>query len=137
MGEKRLPTMIMVMSLGWGAACDEKVEQLGLEEAVVQIPAAATKGRVLLFADLAKEDSSCGCGQIIRLVRSNARQGLSVEEVDGPRQGYVCGLYGVSRGPVVLVIDGDGRESARFEGEGSETIDAVEAALRTLAGRSA
>jgi hypothetical protein len=38
-------------------------------------------GSVLLFADPAEAETSCGCGQIIRLVRGANARGLAVREV--------------------------------------------------------
>lgn len=89
--------------------------------------------RVLLFADLAKEDSSCGCGQLIRMSRMTSERGVPVEEYDKGDHPELLERYEVTADPTVLIVDGDDEELHRFEGEDDETLDAVREQLHELA----
>lgn len=138
MRERRLPTMIQVMSLGWGLdGDDEKVEQECPEAIAVASPSEGAKTRVLIFADMDKAQSGCGCGQMIRLVRMSGFPGVLIEEVHRDFENDVYVRYGVTQSPVVLFIDDEGREYARFEGEAPETIGALQEMLGDLRGGSA
>lgn len=86
--------------------------------------------RVLLFADLREADESCGCGEIIRAVRGAAKRGVPVRENDAE----LGRAHHVTTRPSVIILDAQGRESARYEGESEETIEALQKDLDALAG---
>ena len=91
---------------------------------------------VVLIADPAEAEDSCGCGEIIRAVRAAAAKGVSTREI---APGADLGLekrYEVKVSPTVLFIGSDGAVRARHEGEDADTVDAIRQDLdRAVAGR--
>jgi hypothetical protein len=91
---------------------------------------------IVLIADPAEAEESCGCGEIIRSVRSAASKGLSTREV---APGADLGLekrYEVKVSPTVLFLKSDGTVRARHEGEDADTLAAIRHDLdRALAER--
>lgn len=81
---------------------------------------------VLLFADLGEANDDCGCGRIIRAVRSAAGPGVAIREFDAGKGGAVAKDRRVTVEPTVLILDSSGREVARHEGESAETIATLE-----------
>ncbi|MHB1845456.1 MAG: hypothetical protein ACYCWW_11550 [Deltaproteobacteria bacterium] len=88
---------------------------------------------VLLFADPGEAADSCGCGQIIRLVRAAGGRGVSVREVAPNGDPLLLKRYRVTVAPTVLLLDASGGVTARYEGEAPETIAAIRGALDRLA----
>ncbi len=89
--------------------------------------------RVLLFADMGEADEDCGCGQIIRSVREVAAHGVVTRENDddlGKR-------YKVTTSPTVVILDGEGLEQSRYEGESKTTIAKLRDDLAKLDGGAA
>ncbi len=84
--------------------------------------------RVLLFADLREIDEAHGCGDIIRSVRATAARGVPTRENDDA----LGRAHHVTVEPTVVILDANGTEQARFEGESGATIDALHAALAKL-----
>lgn len=95
-------------------------------------PPSTAAATVLLFADPREAAASCGCGQIVRLVRSAATRGVQVRELDPARAEPEARRHRVRVQPTVVVLDREGREAGRFEGEGRRTIDAIRSALEKL-----
>lgn len=93
-----------------------------------QATASTGAPRVLLFADLSEEEDSCGCGQIIRAVRSAEKRGIPTRENDEA----LGKKYRVTTEPTVLIIGSDGSEKHRFEGESGETIKKLKAEISKL-----
>lgn len=95
-------------------------------------PATAIAGtpRVLLFANLAEADEDCGCGKIIRAVRGVAAKGVATRENDD-ELGH---KYKVTTNPTVVILDREGHEQARYEGESKDTLGKLSADLDKLAG---
>jgi len=92
-------------------------------------PAAAGQPpRVLMFVDLREIDEAHGCGDIIRAVRAAATRGVPTRENDDA----LGRAHHVTVEPTVVILDRNGREQARFEGESGATIDALHAALAEL-----
>ena len=87
---------------------------------------------VLLFADPREAESACGCGQIIRLVRSAAERGVPVQEVAPGDDAETTRAYRVTVNPTVIFLDQGGRVVARYEGEESDVIAAIRAGLERL-----
>ena len=95
------------------------------------VPSAAIQ--VLLFADPREAESSCGCGQIIRMVREVDLPGvIAVQEFDPRRDPEALRLHSVQVAPTVVIAGGDGVERERFEGESPEVIDALRGALEAV-----
>ena len=84
------------------------------------------------MADLREADDDCPCGEIIRLVRGAKARGVTVREV-APSDAAVTKQYEVTLAPTVLVLDGSGKVVERHEGESSDTVAAIKAALDRLA----
>lgn len=91
-------------------------------------PAIAGSPRVLLFADLSEADEDCGCGKIIRAVRDVAAKGVATRENDDA----LGRMYKVTTNPTVVILDGQGHEQARYEGESKDTIAKLSADLDML-----
>ncbi len=81
--------------------------------------------RVVLYADLGEADEAEGCGAIIRGVRQTAKRGSPTLEVDARSPSEHLARYRLLVAPTVLLLDTSGRETARFEGEGPETVRAI------------
>lgn len=93
-----------------------------------QVSYSANAPRVLLFADLSEEEDSCGCGQIIRAVRSAQKRGIPTRENDNE----LSKKYRVTTEPTVLIVGSDGSEQHRFEGESGDTIKKLKAEIAKL-----
>ena len=88
---------------------------------------------VLLFADPREAEESCGCAEIIQLVRGvKDVPNIAVREVDSRYGGEDARRYAVRVSPSVVILDAAGEERARFEGESPAVIQALRAALDDL-----
>lgn len=101
------------------------------------IQQAAVQGQatVLLFADLGEADSSCGCGDIIRAVREAHSRGWALQELEPGSQDPRVARFRLATSPTVVLLDPNGLETARFEGEGDHTLADLQARLHTLVGK--
>jgi hypothetical protein len=145
MNVSRVVGLVLCAGLGVMACEDRTVSPDTVSPntvAAAQAPTAAAgaaaapevaKPRVMLFADMGKQESACGCGQVIRLVQMTGEQGIDVELVDKRSQKDVFERYDVQADPVVIFFGADGKEAERFVGEAPETIDSVRARLREMA----
>lgn len=95
-------------------------------------PARARAGSVLLFADPGEAEESCGCGQIIRLVRGAGAHGATIREIAPGSDTALEREYRVTVAPTVLFLDSSGHVVARHEGEARETIEAIRGGLDAL-----
>ena len=93
----------------------------------------AAGGSVLLVADPDEAGSTCGCGQIIRIVRDAGAHGIAVREIAPGSDISLEREYRVTVAPTVLFLDSSGQVVARHEGEEAETIEAIRLALDRLA----
>ena len=110
---------ILVIAAAVAGVVVYKVAAKPKEQGAAAAPAVAGKApRVLLFADLGEADEDCGCGQIIRSVREVAAHGVATRENDDD----LGKKYKVTTSPTVVILDGDGHEQARYEGESKSTI---------------
>lgn len=89
-------------------------------------------GSVVLVANLAEADEPCVCGKIIRSVRAVARKGVPVKEIDPEKSPELASSYRVLVSPAVLLLDGNGREVRRFEGESKEVLADLQTELDRL-----
>jgi hypothetical protein len=93
----------------------------------------STRPSVLLVADLREADSiNDGCADIIRAARDTARRGIPVAELMPDSSSDLLRRYKVLVAPTVLILDRDGREVARFEGEDPKTVEAIRTELAQL-----
>lgn len=90
---------------------------------------------VLLFADPREADSEDACAEIFRLVRRAGAQGVRTRELRADKSPEDTRKYRVTVEPTVLILDRDGHEIARHEGESAETIRAIRASLERLPAR--
>lgn len=88
---------------------------------------------VLLFADPREADSSCGCGEVIRIARqANEFPGVAFQWFDPRKDSGAAKQHKVKASPTVLIVGADGTERGRFEGETSEVIDELRSAITAL-----
>ena len=81
---------------------------------------------VVLIADLGEADSSTDtCAEIIRVVREARGRGVKVLELMPNSDSSLLRNHRVVVVPTVLVLDRDGRELSRFEGESVATLGAI------------
>lgn len=85
---------------------------------------------VVLIADLREADSpNDTCAQIIRVVREARRRGVRVSELMPNSDSLLLRNHRIVVVPTVLVLDREGRELNRFEGESVATLNAIRTRL--------
>ncbi len=85
---------------------------------------------VVLIADLREADSpNDTCAEIIRVVREARSQGVKVTELMPNSDSDLLRNHRVVVVPTVLVLDREGRELNRFEGESVATLNAIRTRL--------
>lgn len=88
---------------------------------------------VLLVANLNEaEDADDRCGDIIRAVRATEKRGVTVKELMPNSTSALIKRYRVVSAPTVIIIDKDGNEAARYEGEDDKTVKGIETHLAKL-----
>ncbi len=88
---------------------------------------------VVLIADLGEADSpNDTCAQIIQVVREARSRGVSVSELMPNSDSALLRNHRVVVAPTVLILDRDGRELSRFEGESVATLDAIRTRLQQI-----
>ena len=88
---------------------------------------------VLLVADLREADSpNDTCAQIIQVVREARNRGIRVVELMPNSDSALLKNHRVILAPTVLVLDRDGRELSRFEGESIATLEAIRTRLNQI-----
>lgn len=88
---------------------------------------------VVLVADLHEaDDPNDRCAEIINAVRQASRRGISVAELSPDSKSDLLHRYRVRTVPTVLFLDAAGNEIGRYEGEDSNTVDAIESRLSAL-----
>ncbi len=88
---------------------------------------------VVLVADLREADSSNDiCARIIQAVRDAGSRGVTVAELMPNSDSALLKKHSVVVSPTVLILDKDGRELNRFEGESVATLDAIRSRLSQL-----
>lgn len=94
---------------------------------------AAALTRVLLVAE-SSEANAAGdsCAEIIHLVRAARGRDIAVQELEPGSKSDLLTRYHVLTIPTVLILDRNGREVSRFEGEGRDTVKAVRTGLAQL-----
>lgn len=85
---------------------------------------------VVLIADLKEADSpNDTCAEIIRVVREARSRGVKVSELMPNSDSALLKSHRVVVVPTVLVLDREGRELNRFEGESIATLNAMRTRL--------
>ena len=93
----------------------------------------STTPAVVLVADLREADSpNDTCARIIQAVREARSRGVTVTELMPNSDSALLKNHPVVVAPTVLVLDKEGRELNRFEGESVATLDAIRARLNEL-----
>lgn len=88
---------------------------------------------VVLVADLREADTpNDTCAQIIQAVRGARSRGISVTELMPDSDSALLKNHRIVVAPTVLVLDKDGRELNRFEGESVVMLEAVRTKLNQL-----
>ncbi len=88
---------------------------------------------VVLVADLREADSpNDTCARIIQTVREARNHGVRVTELMPNSDSPLLRAHRVVVAPTVLVLDRDGRELNRYEGESIATLEAVRTRLNQL-----
>lgn len=89
--------------------------------------------RVLLVAD-SSEANAAGdsCAEIIHLVRAARTRGIAVQELEPGSKSGLLARYRVLIIPTVLILDPNGKEVSRYEGEGHEMVKKLHANLEQL-----
>ncbi len=93
----------------------------------------AVQPRVVLLAEPSEADSAGdSCAEIIHLVRSARDRGIVVQELAPNSKSDLLARYHLLVVPTVLILDQNGREVSRYEGEGRNTVKAIRANLEQL-----
>lgn len=87
---------------------------------------------IVLVADLGEANDPCVCGKIIRSVRSAGTKSVPVKEIDPEKSPELASRYKALVSPVVIILDGNGKEVRRYEGESSDTFASIQSALDHL-----
>lgn len=89
--------------------------------------------RVLLLAELSEADSAGdSCAEIIHLVRAVRDRGIAIQEISPDSKSDLLVRYHLLIVPTVLILDRNGQEISRYEGEGRNTVKVMRAALEQL-----
>ncbi len=103
---------------------------LALPEAQAANP---VQPRVVLLAEPSEADSAGdSCAEIIHLVRSARDRGIAVQELAPGSKSDLLARYHLMVVPTVLILDQNGREVSRHEGEGRDTVKAIRASLEQM-----
>ncbi len=102
---------------------------IGYKQLQPQVVYAGNEPKVVLVADFREADEECACGEIIRAVRAAQKKGIATEEIDPHKAPQLLKQYRVLTAPTVLILNADGKEAARFEGEDKKTAATIKSYL--------
>lgn len=89
--------------------------------------------RVVLLAEPSEADNAGdSCAEIIHLVRAARDRGIAVQELSPDSKTDLLARYHLLIVPTVLILDHNGQEVSRYEGEGHSTVKAIRASLEQL-----
>lgn len=91
------------------------------------------KPEIVLVADPREADTADNCAEIIRLVRTAAKSGVTVRELSPDGDSPLLKQYRVLTIPTVLILDRDGNLVSRYEGEENSTVQQIRNRLASLA----
>ena len=126
--------LVLICALATGVLLTKQLRNPPPASPASRTAASAAPAQVLLFANPAEAESSCGCGQVFRAVRAAAARGVSVREVDPAQNREFMRQHRVMVEPTVLVLDEQGHELRRHEGESSDVLAAIHTDLDKLSG---
>lgn len=90
---------------------------------------------VILVADFREaNEEGDRCAEIIRAVRQTSKRGVRVSELSPDSNSDLLSRYHFLTVPTVLLLDNNGKEVGRFEGEDATTVKAIKAKLAALPG---
>lgn len=93
----------------------------------------AAPPRVVLLAELSEADNAGdSCAEIIHLVRAARDRGIAVQELSPDSKSDLLARFHLLIVPTVLILDLNGREVSRYEGEGRNTVKALRTSLEQL-----
>lgn len=101
----------------------------------IAIPSVDGAPSLILVADFREasaEDDQCA--EIIRAVRQASRRGLRVAELSADSKSDLLRQHHLLTVPTVLLLDNNGKEIGRFEGEDATTVEAIKVSLAALPG---
>lgn len=99
------------------------------------VASSPAQAKILLFADLREaNEGEDGCALIIRTVRAARKRGIAVREYDAGTAPEVRRQYRVAVDPTVIILDADGHEVSRHEGEDAKTVAAIRTAVARVPG---
>ena len=103
-------------------------------QALPQVQTAnAAPPRVVLLAELSEADNAGdSCAEIIHLVRAARDRGIAVQELSPDGKSDLLARYHLLIVPTVLILDRNGQEISRYEGEGRNTVKALRTSLEQL-----
>lgn len=88
---------------------------------------------VLIVADLSEAgETNDVCAEMIRTVREAGQRGIAVKELAPGAEPQLLKRYHILTAPTVLILDRNGNEAARFEGEEKTTLASLRARLAIL-----
>lgn len=103
------------------------------QRAHTQESAQAKHPAVLMIADLSEaSETNDVCADIIRAVRDAGQHGIAVKELTPDADPELLKRYRVLAAPTVLILDRNGNEVTRFEGEEKSTLVALRTRLAML-----
>lgn len=89
--------------------------------------------RIILLADMREAGSSCGCAEMIEVARTAEKiTGVAFEEYDLQASKEMAHKLNVRVSPTILILNKEGAEEIRFEGEDLEVIESLKTALKNL-----
>jgi len=98
-----------------------------------QVASQSQSPRVLLVANLAEaNETGDACAEMIHLVRAAHDRGIAVQELDASSKSPLLARYHVLVIPSVLILDRNGKEVSRLEGEGGSVVQKLRAELARL-----
>lgn len=128
--------MIRVKWIGLAAIVAIAASIIGYKAHVNSQNAAEIKAnlpRVLLVANMSEADTpGDNCAQIIHLVREAQGRGIHVQILEPGSKSDLLARYHVLTIPTVLILDHEGAVVSRFEGEASDTVQAIRTGLEKL-----
>jgi len=110
---------------------------IGYQQLRPSVVQAGNETKIVLVADLREADEECPCGEIIRAVRAAHSKGIATQEIDSRKTPQLLKQYRVLTAPTVLVMNAEGKEITRFEGEDKNTAAAIKTYLDRMIRASA
>jgi hypothetical protein len=85
--------------------------------------------QVVMVSEPSDAASAATCGKIVRAVRSAVQRGIRVQDLTPDSKSDLIARYRVFKTPTVLFLEQNGNVRARYEGEGTDTLAAIQSEL--------